>query len=52
MRKEKKKVLESIAEKFTFLDEQDKKFMDGYIIGKVEERSKWENMVQEGEKVS
>lgn len=43
MSKEKKKeAILRIAEKFTGIPEEDKKFVTGYMIGKEEERERWQ----------
>lgn len=39
---EKKKKVESIAERFMQLDDKDMAYVTGYIAGKQEERQKWE----------
>ena len=41
-KKERKEVLEEMAEKFTGLEEKDKSFIVGYMTGIQEERAKWE----------
>lgn len=45
MSKERVKQCETLAEKFTQLDESGKAFIAGYIAGKQEERQKRENEV-------
>lgn len=39
---EKKHMIEAMAEKFTGLEENDKSFIVGYMMGKQEERQQWE----------
>lgn len=39
---EKRERVEEIARKFVRLDEEGKSFITGYMIGKQEERQKWE----------
>ena len=40
--KERKEMVESIAEKFGEMDDADKSYIVGYMAGKAEERQKWE----------
>lgn len=39
---ERKEMIESIAERFTEMDDADKSYIAGYMVGKQEERQKWE----------
>ena len=39
---EKIRMIEAMAEKFTGLEENDKSFIVGYMMGKQEERQQWE----------
>lgn len=39
---ERKKLIETMAEKFTEMDADDKSYIAGYMVGKQEERQKWE----------
>lgn len=39
---ERKQLIETMAEKFTGLEESDKSFIVGYMTGKQEERQRWE----------
>lgn len=39
---ERKRLIETMAEKFTGLEENDKSFIVGYMTGKQEERQQWE----------
>ena len=39
---EKKRMIEAMAEKFTGLEENDRSFIVGYMMGKQEERQQWE----------
>lgn len=40
-KKERKEMIESVAEQFTGMDDNDKSFITGYMVGKAEERQKW-----------
>lgn len=39
---ERKEMIENIAERFTEMDDTDKSYIAGYMVGKQEERQKWE----------
>ena len=39
---ERKEMIENIAERFTQMDDADKSYIAGYLVGKEEERQKWE----------
>lgn len=41
-KQEKKEAILRIAEKFVGIPEEEKKFVTGYMIGKEEERMKWQ----------
>lgn len=41
-REEKKEVILRMSKKFVAIPEEDKKFVTGYMIGKEEERKKWQ----------
>lgn len=51
-KKERKEVLEEMAEKFTGLEEKDKSFIVGYMTGIQEERAKWERQQRKPELVA
>lgn len=40
--KERKEMVESIAERFKEMDDADKTYIAGYMAGKTEERQRWE----------
>ena len=40
---EKKEMIEALAERFTQMDDADKSYIAGYMVGKQEERQKWEH---------
>jgi len=42
----KREMIESVVEKFVLLPESDKTFIAGYLVGKEEERAKWEKRQQ------
>lgn len=46
MSKEKKEIIERAAEKFVQLDEEMKDKIAWYMLGKEEERAKWEKKTQ------
>lgn len=38
----KREMIENVAEKFLLLPDSDKSFIAGFVLGKEEERAKWE----------
>lgn len=42
LKDERKEMIENIAERFTQMDDADKSYIAGYLVGKEEERQKWE----------
>ena len=45
---ERKEMIENIAERFTQMDDADKSYIAGYLVGKEEERQKWEQQHESG----
>ena len=39
--RERKEIVENVAEQFVNMDDHDKAFVAGYMFGKAEERQKW-----------
>lgn len=46
-KEERNKMIENVAEQFAELDETDKSYVAGYLVGKHEERQKWEKQQKE-----
>lgn len=44
---ERKEMIEKIAKGFTEMDDADKSYIAGYMVGKQEERQKWEKQKKE-----
>lgn len=45
-KEKKREMIERVAEKFVLLPESDKTFIAGYLVGKEEERAKWEKQLE------